>query len=347
MKAVRYNGAGQAPSLEDVARPSPGPGEVIVRIGGAGVCHSDLHLIDEDQGFPAGFTLGHENAGWVEALGDGVSGLSVGEGVAIYGPWGCGRCHACQLSMENYCENSTRGEAGGGLGFDGGMAPYMRVPDARLLVPLGGLDPKLAASLSDAALTPYHAIKRALPKLKGGDTVVVLGIGGLGHMAVQLLQALAPVRIIAGDVNSDKLAQAQELGADHTVNTGNASAAAEEIHAFTEGRGAAMVLDCVGLQATFDLAPRILGVNSVWTVVGLGGGMHEFRFGSLPFGCELSIPYWGTRSELMEVIEMARDGLIHVQISEFALDDAVAVYDKLRAGDIVGRAVLVPSAADG
>ena len=127
--------------------------------------------------------------------------------VAVYGPWGCGRCHACQLSMENYCENWAQMNGfGGGLGLDGGMAEYMLVPSARLLVPLGDLSPAKAAPLSDAALTPYHAIKRALPHLNADSTVVVIGVGGLGHMAIQLLRVLAPVRIVAADVDDKKLA---------------------------------------------------------------------------------------------------------------------------------------------
>src|SRR5690606_34581933 len=117
-----------------------------------------------DLGFSGTFTLGHENAGWVAQLGEGVTGLKEGDAVAVYGPWGCGRCHACQQSMENYCENWAEiGAFGGGLGVDGGMAEYMLVPSAWLLAPLGGLNPAQAVPLTDAALTPYHAIKRALP----------------------------------------------------------------------------------------------------------------------------------------------------------------------------------------
>ncbi|HZY06952.1 MAG TPA: alcohol dehydrogenase catalytic domain-containing protein, partial [Ilumatobacteraceae bacterium] len=194
-------------------KPSPGPGQVVVKIGGAGVCHSDLHVMEEDLGFKPPFTLGHENAGWVAERGQGVAGFKEGDAVAIYGPWGCGWCHACQLSMENYCENwAEMGGFGGGLGFDGGMAEYMLVPSARLLVPLDDLSPAKAAPLSDAALTPYHAIKRALPHLHADSTVVVLGVGGLGHMAVQLLRVLAPVRIVAADVDDGKLQQAKALG---------------------------------------------------------------------------------------------------------------------------------------
>ncbi|PWK83897.1 NAD(P)-dependent alcohol dehydrogenase [Fulvimonas soli] len=343
MKAVRFNGVGKPATVEDVPRPEPGPGQVLLKIGGAGVCHSDLHVMEEELGFRAGFTLGHENAGWIAALGEGVGGFKEGDAVAVYGPWGCGHCHACQVSMENYCENAERlGGAGGGLGFDGGMAEYMLVPAARLLVPLGSLDPRQAAPLSDAALTPYHAIKRALPRLAAGATAVVLGVGGLGHMAVQLLRALAPVRIVAGDVDAAKLRQARELGADATVDTRDVEAAAAAIRDIVGPRGAALVLDCVGIQPTFDLGARVLGRDSRWTIVGLGGGHHDFRFGSTPYGCEVCTPYWGGRAELMEVIAMARDGRIRAHITEYPLERAPEVYAELKAGKVVGRAVLVP-----
>lgn len=344
MQAVRFAGVGRPAQIEDVPRPSPGPGQVVVKIGGAGVCHSDLHVMEEDLGFAPPFTLGHENAGWVSALGDGVTGLKEGDAVAVYGPWGCGRCHACQLSMENYCENWAEIKGfGGGLGLDGGMAEYMLVPSARLLVPLGDLAPAQAAPLSDAALTPYHAIRRALPQLHPGGTAVVIGVGGLGHMALQLLRLLAPVRIVAADVDDTKLAQARALGADEVVNNRDAAAAADRIRQIAGQRGAALVLDCIGVQPTVDLGAKLLGRNSVWTIVGLGGGKHEFRHGSTPYGTLMSIPYWGSRVELMEVIALARDGRIHVETTEFPLSEAVNVYAKLKAGQIMGRAVLVPA----
>jgi propanol-preferring alcohol dehydrogenase len=343
MQAIRFAGVGRPAQIEDVPLPSPGPGQVVIKIGGAGVCHSDLHVMEEDLGFKPPFTLGHENAGWVSALGDGVTAFREGDAVAVYGPWGCGRCHACQLSMENYCENWASVDGfGGGLGLDGGMAEYMLVPSARLLVPLGDLSPAKAAPLSDAALTPYHAIKRALSHLNGDSTVVVLGVGGLGHMAIQLLRVLAPVRIVAADVDDDKLQHAKTLGADHIVNNRSASEAAERIREITGPRGAGLVLDCVGVQPTLDLGAQLLGRNSVWTIVGLGGGRHDFRHGSTPYGTSVSIPYWGSRVELMEVIAMARDGRIHAEITEFPLTDAVDVYARLKAGQITGRAVLVP-----
>jgi len=339
-------GVGRPALIEDVPKPSPGPGQILIRIGGAGVCHSDLHVMEEDLGFTPPFTLGHENAGWVAALGEGVTGFKDGDAVAVYGPWGCGRCHACQLSMENYCENWAQVDGfGGGLGLDGGMAEYMLVPSPRLLVPLANLSPAKAAPLSDAALTPYHAIKRALPHLNAESTVVVLGVGGLGHMAIQLLRVLAPVTIVAADVDDKKLEQARTLGADHIVNNRNAEQAAERILKITAQRGAALVLDCVGVQATVDLGAKLLRRGSVWTIVGLGGGHHDLHHGSTPYGTLMSIPYWGSRVELIEVIAMARDGRIHAETTEFPLNAAVEVYGKLKAGQITGRAVLVPDAA--
>jgi len=344
MQCVRFVGVGQSAQLQEIPKPLPGAGQVLIKIGGAGVCHSDLHVMEEDLGFQPPFTLGHENAGWVEALGQGVTGLREGDAVAVYGPWGCGRCHACQRSMENYCENWAEIKGfGGGLGLDGGMAEYMLVPSARWLVPLGDLPPAKAAPLSDAALTPYHAIKRALPQLDADSTVVVAGVGGLGHMAIQLLRVLSPVRIVATDIDDGKLQQAQALGADDIVNNRDAAEAAERIRQITGPRGAGLVLDCVGVQATMDLGAQLLGRNSVWTIVGLGGGHHDFHHGSTPYGTSMSIPYWGSRVELMEVIAMARAGRIHAETTEFPLGDAVAVYEKLKAGQITGRAVLVPA----
>jgi propanol-preferring alcohol dehydrogenase len=299
--------------------------------------------MEEDLGFKPPFTLGHENAGWIAELGDGVTGFKEGDAVAVYGPWGCGRCHACQLSMENYCENWAQiAGFGGGLGLDGGMAEYMLVPASRLLVPLGDLSPAKAAPLSDAALTPYHAIKRALPHLNADSTVVVMGVGGLGHMAIQLLRVLAPMRIVAADVDDKKLQQARALGAHDVVNNRHGAEATERIRQITGPRGAGLVLDCVGVQPTVDLGARLLGRNSVWTIVGLGGGRHDFHHGSTPYGSIVSIPYWGSRVELMEVIAMARNGSIHADTTEFPLEQAVAVYEKLKTGQITGRAVLTP-----
>jgi propanol-preferring alcohol dehydrogenase len=333
------------PELRDVPVPEPGPGQVLIKVGGAGACHSDLHLTEWPPGtlgFDPPFTIGHENAGWVEALGAGVEGPEVGEAVSVYGPWGCGRCRACRLSAENYCEHQAEiGVFGGGLGLDGGMAEYMLVPHARLLLPLGDLDPRDAAPLSDAALTPYHAIKRSLHLLVPGSTAVVIGVGGLGHMGVQILRALSPARVVAVDVSAEKLRLASEVGADETVGAGEG--AAEAIRELTAGRGAELIVDMVGSDDSIALAVAVARFESHITVVGLAGGKFEFAFGALPFEAQLNIPYWGTAVELEECLELARQGKIHAHVERFPLERADEAYEKMRAGTLDGRAVICPN----
>ena len=204
MQALRLLEWKHGPTFEEVPEPDPGPGQVLVRIGGAGACHSDLHLMYEFEAgaLPGGHRShsGTRTQAGSKRSGAGVAHLEVGEPVAIYGPWGCGRCHRCVQGMENYCMHQAEIPVmGGGLGADGGMAPLMLVPNARHLVPLGDLDPVAAAPLTDAGLTPYHAIKRSLPLLVPDSTAVVIGAGGLGHMAVQIL-----ARALAGDHRCDR-----------------------------------------------------------------------------------------------------------------------------------------------
>lgn len=202
MRAVVFEQYQTFPVLKDVPFPEPGPGEVLLKVAGAGACHSDVAIYaDFAEGQPGAlkppFVLGHENSGWVEKLGPGVSGLDLGAACLVYGPIGCGRCAHCSKGQDTYCENaSDMPYLGSGLGRNGGMAEYMSVP-ARNLVPLGDADPIAAAPLADAALTPYHAIKLALPKLAGGGkSALVIGLGGLGQLAVQILTALTGATVL-------------------------------------------------------------------------------------------------------------------------------------------------------
>jgi propanol-preferring alcohol dehydrogenase len=347
MKALQITAWKSPPEIMEVPEPEPGPGQVVVRIAGAGACHSDLHLLhDFDAGMlPWGppFTLGHENTGWVHALGAGATGFEVGEPVAVYGPWGCGTCKRCQVGMENYCERADEiGVAGGGLGLDGGMAELMLVPATRLLVPLGDLDPVDAAPLTDAGLTPYHAIKRSLPRLVPGSSAVVIGVGGLGHLGVQILRALTASRIIAVDMRKDALALAERGGADNTLQPGDS--AAGEIRELTKGLGADVVIDFVGADATIALATAVARPYSDVTVVGIGGGSYPFSFFTVPYEVNMATTYWGSRPELMEVLELARAGHITTEVQRFSLEEGPAVYERLAAGDITGRAVVTPNA---
>lgn len=344
MKAFQLTAWQEPPELRDVAVPEPGPGEVLVKITAAGACHSDLHLMDWPEGtlpFELPFTLGHENAGWIEAVGAGVDAWEEGEAVAIYGPWGCGRCAACKQSKENYCERQAElGSQGGGLGSDGGMAEYMLVPSPRLLVPLDGLDPIEAAPLTDAGLTSYHAIKRSLHLLVPGSTAVVIGIGGLGHMAVQLLGALSPARVIAVDNDDGKLDLAREVGAEEAIGSG--AAPDEAIAELTGGRGVELVLDMVGADETIALAAQVARPEADITIVGLAGGTLPFTFGATSYEASVTLPYWGSQVELMEVLELARAGRIEPHVERFSLDRVEDAYRGLREGSVSGRAVICP-----
>jgi alcohol dehydrogenase, propanol-preferring len=345
MLAYRLTEWQKSPELVEVEVPEPGPGEVLIKVGGAGLCHSDLHLMEWPPGvmpFDPPFTLGHENAGWVEVLGDGVKGLEPGEPVSVYGPWGCGRCRTCRLSREDYCENQAEiGVFGGGLGLDGGMAEYMLVPSSRLLLPLGELDPADAAPLSDAALTPYHAIKRSLHRLVPGSTAVVIGIGGLGQMAVQILGAISAARVVAIDTSAEKLAVAADLGAGHTLLSEEATP--EAIRALAGGRGAELVLDVVGSDSTLALAQQALAFEGDLTLLGLAGGTLEYSAMAIPWGAAIATTYWGTAVELMEVLALARSGHIEIRTERVALDGVADAYARLGRGEVDGRLVASPS----
>src|SRR5487761_2417917 len=222
MKAVQYRTFGGAPEVVEIDKPVPGPGEVLLKMTAAGLCHSDVFVmsIPEDQYFLGHLplTLGHEGVGTVAELGAGVTNVKVGQSVAVYGPWGCGVCHQCAQGHENYCQRAAElNILAPGLGAPGAMAEYMIVDSARHLVDIGQLDPAIAAPLTDAALTPYHAIKSSVPKLGAGTTSVVLGAGGLGHLGIQILRELSGSRIIALDVDEAKLQLAKESGADVTL----------------------------------------------------------------------------------------------------------------------------------
>ena len=351
MKALRLMAWKSDPVLAEVPEPEPGPGQVVVRIGGAGACHSDLHLMRDFEGglLPWGppFTLGHENAGWVHSLGEGVTGVEPGQPVAVYGPWGCGRCGRCRLGMETYCEDPAQAPVpmgGGGLGLDGGMAEFMLVPSARHLVPLPeGLDPAAAAPLTDAGLTPYHAVRRSLPKLVPGTTAVVIGVGGLGHLGIQVLHATTAARVVAVDVRPEARALAGELGADLVVEPGPGAAA--EIRGFTGGRGADVVLDFVGSDATLALAAAVGRFLGDLTIVGIAGGSLPVSFFSVPYEVSIQSTYWGSRPELVEVLDLGARGLLRPKITTFPLERASDAYEALEAGTLEGRAVVVPRGA--
>lgn len=349
MRALRLTAWRSEPELVEVAEPTPGPGQVVVRVGAAGACHSDLHLMRE---FEAGalpwgppFTLGHENAGWVHALGTGVVGPEVGQPVAVYGPWGCGACGRCQVGADDYCDDPMAAPVpmgGGGLGADGGMAEYMVVPDSRHLVPLPeGLDPVAAAPLTDAGLTPYHAVRRSWPKLVPGSTAVVIGVGGLGHLGIQILRATTAARVVAVDTRAEALALAESCGADITVASAD-DAAAQIRGATPGGRGADAIFDFVGSASTMTLAAATARTLGDVTVVGIAGGTLPFSFFSIPYEVSVQTTYWGTRPELVEVLDLGARGLVRSRVTTFGLEHAMDAYRAMEEGRLEGRAVVVP-----
>ncbi len=349
VQAVQLTRWQHTAELRAVPHPEPGPGEVLLEVAGAGLCHSDLHLMQ----WPAGalpyelpFTLGHEVAGTVAALGRGADGIELGEPVLVYGPWGCGRCRRCSLGEEHLCESTghLRGR-GCGLGRDGGLAEYVVIPSPRLLVPIGDLDPVAAAPLADAALTPYHAIRRALPLLGPGSSAVVIGVGGLGHLAVQILRALTPARVVAVDRREDALALALEAGAD--VALGAASVTAREVRLAAGGRGAEVVFDCVGAEPTLELAAGAVRAGGHVALLGLAGATFPMRFGAVPMETSVIFSNWGTRAELAEVVALAQRGLVHVEVERVPLSQAVSAYARLEAGEAKGRFVAIPDSKVG
>ena len=346
MRALRLTTWHQEATLVDLPDPVPGPGEVVVRIGGAGLCHSDLHLmhgVGDTVPFTMPFTLGHENAGWVHTVGAGVTSVEVGQAVAVHGAWGCGSCSRCQVGMENYCDGPRRpgGGAGGGLGLDGGMADYLLVPDARYLIPLpDGLSPAEAAPLTDAGLTPYHAVCRSQTKLGPLSTALVIGAGGLGHLAVQVIKATSAARIIVVDTKPEALELALSLGADLALEAGDS--VVREVRAATGQHGADVVLDCVGSDATLATAMKCTRSLGDLTLVGVAGGSIPFGFLSAPYEMSVQSTYWGSRPELAEVLDLAARGLLRAETTTYSLDQALTAYRALASGDIVGRAVVVP-----
>lgn len=344
MRAVRMTSP-RVLELTEVPTPEPGPGEVLLRVGAVGACHSDLHILDAAAGmFPTPMTLGHEIAGTVETAGPGVAGWSPGDRAAVYGIIGCGRCRACLRGEENRCRVVPVG--GIGLSRDGGLAEYVVVPASRLLH-VGDLDLTQAAPLTDAGLTPYHAVELARPRLRPGTTCVVIGIGGLGHMALQILVATTAVRIVAVDTSVAALELAVRLGAHHVVPAG--PDAVDKIRELVgpPPDGADVVLDFVGAQPTLDTARQVVATGGQLLLVGLAGGTLPVRpvadeAPTVPLETGVTVPFWGTRAELQEVIALGRAGRLHADVQTFPLAEAPEAYEALRLGDIHGRAVIVP-----
>ncbi len=327
--------------LEFVERPTPEiarPTDVLVRIGGAGVCATDLHAI-EGLMEPAGVTLprvlGHENAGWVEEAGAGVTTVAKGDAVLVFPPHSCGLCVPCRRGVDMLCVHHQFT----GLTVDGGFADFVLVPERSLVTLPAGVEPAAVAPHADAGLTAYHAVRRLRHLATPGTTAVVIGVGGVGHIALQLLRELGSGATIAIDTDSRRRALAGELGADDVLEGRESVDAVREL---TGGRGADLVFDFVGTDQTHADAMAMLARGGTYSIVGFGGMVSVPSAGFV--GNEHSVlgNLVGTWLDLWEVMQLHAAGRLVLKTEVHPLDSVNEVLAKLNDGEITGRAVLVP-----
>ena len=342
MLAVRSHAAGEPLRLEEVPVPEPTGTEVRVRVAGCGVCHTDLHLARTDRlRISRPVTLGHEIGGTVDAWGDDATGplrrakLDRHSRVVVFGGWGCGSCRECAAGEEQRCE---RGESPG-FQRDGGYAEHVLVPHPRHLVPIGDLHADHAAPLADAGVTPYRAVARAMARLTPGTRVLLIGFGGLGQFAIQYLRRLPDLTVAVRELDPDKLAIAARLGADLGLLEGD-----ESLVHLGLGGPADVVFDFVGTDATLDYAARNVAPGGLVSLVGEAGGTFPFGFERLPVEASLTTTAWGSVADLRAVVRLARRGRLRWDVERMPLDRAQEAHDRLAAGNVAGRLVLVPDA---
>jgi NAD+-dependent secondary alcohol dehydrogenase Adh1 len=327
--------------LDLVDRPVPEPegtSDVLVRIGGAGVCATDLHAIDglmEPAGVALPRVLGHENAGWVEAVGAGVSTVAPGDPVIVYPPYSCGLCLACRRGDDMHC---ARHEFTG-LSVDGGFAEFVLVSE-RSLVPLPpGVEPVDVAPHADAGLTAYHAVRRLAPLLVPGTTVALIGVGGVGHIALQLVRELGSSDVVAIDTDERRRRLASELGADEVLEGG----AVDAVREVTDGRGADVVLDFVGTDDTHADGMAMLARHGTYSIVGYGGVVTAPSVALVVGEQSVVGNLVGSWTDLWELMQLHARGRIELRTQVHRLEDINDVLAALREGEITGRAVIVPA----
>lgn len=341
MKAVRLHAYNRQPVVENVPDPAvSGPFDVIVEIGGSGVCRTDLHIIEgqwaDKSGVSLPYTLGHENAGWVREVGTAVTHVAPGDAVILHPLATCGLCRACRAGDDMHCANSRFP----GIDSDGGMAEYL-LTNARSVVKLDpGLGPADVAALADAGLTAYHAVRKAGPLLHPGAYCVVIGSGGLGHIGIQFLAALSAAEIVVVDRSQPALDLAKQVGAHHTVHA--ADDPVPDVLQLTEGGGAHVVLDFVGEQGTESQGVRMLRRAGSYFVVGYGGAVNIPTIDIVASEINVIGNLVGTYNDLDELMTLAARGKVRLHTGSYALDDAGSAFSDLDAGRLRGRGVLVP-----
>jgi propanol-preferring alcohol dehydrogenase len=335
MSAYRLLDWGGPAEVVEVTVPTPRGRQVLLEVRAVGLCHSDLFVMSCAPGtlpYDLPLTLGHEVAGRVVAVGDDADPSLVGRDGVVHGVWSCGECHNCRRGQDNHCV-ALEGRVGCGLGHDGGLADYVLLPDERHFVAADGVPATVLAPLADAGLTTYHAIRRERDALVGECTAVVVGVGGLGHLAVQILRATTGARVVAVDPRPDARDLAVRLGAE------SAGASVEEALA---GTSADVVLDFVGSDETMAAGGSVLAPGGRLVVVGGARGSLVVGKGlSLPLGWQVSAPFWGAREDLVSVIELARQGLLTPVVEAVPFRDLTLAYDRLHHGTVTGRLVVV------
>ena len=341
MKAVRLHAFHQMPVVDEVPEPAlRGPLDVIVKIGGAGVCRTDLHIMegqwDAAMHTPLPYILGHENAGWVHEIGSAVTNVAVGDTVILHPTPTCGLCRACRAGDDMHCTDSSFP----GLSHDGGMAEYL-LTSARACVKL---DPKTqpadVAALADAGITAYHAVRKAIGMLYPGTTAVVIGAGGLGHIGVQCLAALTATTIVVVDRNPDALKLAAQIGAHHTVVADGTQV--EAVRELTGGRGAHVVLDFVAEQGAEADGWAMTGGGGSYFVIGYGGTVQVPTLDIISTERNIIGNIVGTYNDLAELMALAEGGRVTLHTRTYPLDAAADAFADLDAGRVRGRAILVP-----
>ena len=344
MKAVRLHRYDERPTIEDVPEPTvDGPYDVVVEIGGAGLCRTDLHIVEgqwaDRSGVALPYTLGHENAGWVREVGGAVEHVQPGDTVILHPLATCGFCRACRAGDDVHCESS----AFPGIDADGGMAELLRT-SARSVVKLApGTQPADVAALADAGLTAYHAVKKATPLLHPGSTCVVVGAGGLGHIGVQCLRALTAASVVVIDVNEGALELALGWGADQTVLADGAQVA--RVLELTDGKGAEVVLDFVGERGAERDSWQMTRRAGSHFVIGYGGTIEVAAIDVISTERNVVGNLVGTYNDLAELMVLAQTGRVTLHTRPYPLEAVNEAMDDLDAGRLQGRGILVPAAA--
>lgn len=341
MKAVQVVGYHTKMQLNEIPDPQiGGPLDVIVKVGGAGVCRTDLHVLEgqweEKSGVELPYTIGHENAGWVHAVGDAVTNVKVGDKVILHPLMTCGLCRACRFGDDVHCENSQFP----GIDTHGGYAEYL-LTNARSVVRIDdSLEPADIAALADAGLTAYHAVAKAARATRPGDVCVMIGAGGLGHIGIQVMKAISAATIVVVDRNQAALDLAKEIGADVTILADGKHV--EKVLELTDGNGAEAVVDFVGEGGATAEGVAMLRRAGNYYVVGYGENIDVPTIDVISTEINFIGNLVGSYNDLQELMVLAAKGAVKLHTTTYALEDFQKALDDLDAGRVRGRAILIP-----